>query len=97
MAYSYAQLQEIKSRIIQDLATQQNSLQAAKAQFAIISANLTNMQTQYTGWAGEVNAMAAASPNDNALKALKAERDLLVSEFASTKTEADNLNTAVNT
>ena len=96
MAYSYAQLQNIKDRIVRDLSNQQSSLETAKGQFGAISSNLAAMQAEYTTWAVEVNAMATANPNDDAIQALKAERDLLVSEFQSTKDEADALDAAVN-
>ena len=95
MAYSYTQLQEIKTRIIQQLAQQQNAVDAAKAQFTVIKTTLTDMQSTYGGWATEVNTLATANPNDDAIKALKAERDLLVNEFATTKTRATAIETAV--
>lgn len=96
MAYSYAQLQDLKNRAVRDLAARQTELESAKGAFASISSQLTQMQQTYNGWAGEVNTMATANPDDAAIQALKAERDLLVSEFASTKTDAEAADTAVN-
>lgn len=94
--YSFSQLQDIKNRIVRDLATQQNQLTTAKGAFGGVASALTGMQSSYTGWAGEVNAYLTANPNNPAAQALKAEKDALVAEFASTKTEAETLDTAVN-
>ena len=96
MAYSYAQLQEIKTRIVRDLSAEQQKLDSAVGQFTAIKNALTSMQSNYTVWATEVNDLLAASPADPAVIALKAERDLLVSEFATTKTSATDYETAVN-
>lgn len=96
MAYSYSQLQDIKARIVRELAAEQSRLETAKTAFAGISGSLAGMQTNYAEWATEVNALATANPNDDAIQALKSERDLLVAEFASTKTSAEALDTAVN-
>lgn len=96
MAYSYSQLQDIKSRVVRDLAAQQTQLTTAKGAFAAVATALGGMQTAYAGWAGEVNTLVTANPNNDAIKALKAERDLLVDEFAASKTEAETLNTLVN-
>jgi len=96
MTHTYTQLTGIKNRILKDLEAQQNSIENTKNQFTVIEATLGNMQTTYTGWAGEVNTLAAANPNDAAIQALKAERDLLMAEFQSTKDEAAALKDAVN-
>ncbi len=96
MPMSYAQLQDVKTRINSQLAAQQTQLTTAKGAFAGVAANLGVMQTTYADWATEVNTLATANPNDDAIKALKAERDLLVSEFAASKTEAETLDTTVN-
>ena len=95
MAYSYAQLQQLKTGVVTNLSRQQDGLETAKSQFTVIETALTNMQSQYAGWATEVNALAAANPNDPVIQALKAERDLLVAEFSSTKAEATTLKDAV--
>lgn len=96
MAMTYSQLQDVKARIIRDLAARQQSLEQAKAQFAVISGQLQQMQLSYAEWASEVNDWLTANPADPAALALKAERDELVSEFAAAKAEADALDTAVN-
>lgn len=92
---NFAQLQDIKNRIVRDLANQQSQLTTAKGSFAAVSQSLATLQATYTGWAGEVNLLYAADPSDPAIAALKAERDLLIAEFAGTKAEADNLHDAV--
>ena len=96
MANSYSQLQDIKTRIVRDLAAQQTQLTTATGAFTAIKNNLTAMQSTYAEWATEVNAFATANPTDAAALALKAERDILVAEFESTKTDATALETAVN-
>lgn len=92
---TFAQLQSIKTRIVRDLEGHVNSKDAAIAQFTTIKAALTNMQSQYAGWASEVNAYLAANPNDAAAEALKAEKDIYVAEFAALKTLVTSLETAV--
>jgi len=54
------------------------------------------MQSTYSSWATEVDALAAANPSDAAVIALKAERDRMVAEFNQSKTRADALTAAVN-
>ena len=96
MAMTYSQLQDVKARIVRDLAAQQAQLDSAIASFTVIKNALAGMQTTYSVWATEVNDALSAAPSDNALKALKAERDLLVDEFAAKKVTATALETAVN-
>ena len=96
MAYSFSQLQEIKTRIVRDLSTQQNQLDVHTAGFAAVDAALTQMQNGYIGWAGEVNAYLAANPASVAAQSLKAEKDALIAEFGAAKTEAQTKHAAVN-
>lgn len=96
MAYSYAQLEDLRVRVNQRLAAQQTELTTAKGQFTAIKNTLTGMGTEYGPWATEVEALATANPNDNAVKALKAAKDRIVAEFGSTQTKAAALETAVN-
>lgn len=96
MAMTYTQLSEISDRVRRELAGNQNNVEAAKSQFAAVSASLTAMQSAYTTWAQEVNALATANPSDAAVLALKADKDRMVAEFAATKTRADALTAAVN-
>lgn len=96
MPMTYSQLQDVKARIVRDLAAQQAALEQAKSAFAVVSGRLTQMQLTYAEWATEVNDWLTANPADAAALALKAERDELVSEFAAAKAEADALDTAVN-
>lgn len=99
MAYSYAQLEDIRVRVNRDLAAQQTQLEASKSQFTTIKNRLTSMESQYGGaggWVDQIDALASSNPNDEAVQALKAAKDRLVSEFGITKTEAEALETAVN-
>lgn len=96
MAMTYTQLSDVSDRVRRELATHQNNLEAAKNSFAQVSSGLTTMQSAYTAWAQEVNALVAANPSDAAVLALKADKDRMVAEFAATKTRADSLTTAVN-
>ena len=95
MAYSYTQLQDIKNRIVRDLASQQERTQQAVAVPTAIKNDLTAMQSTYGTWATEVNAYVTANPGDAAAIALKAERDIIVAEFATAKTRATAIETAV--
>ena len=94
--YTFTQLQELKARVVSQLASEQTKLTSATGQFTAIRNTLTGMQATYSQWATEVDTMAAANPADAAITALKAERDLLVAEFQSTKTLSTAYETAVN-
>jgi hypothetical protein len=96
MAFTYTQLQDIKNRIVRELANEQAKTETAVGAFTEIKNALTQMESNYSQWAIEVNDMAAANPNDDAISALKAERDLLVAEFGTSKTLATAYETAVN-
>ena len=96
MAYSFSQLQDIKNRIVRDLAVQQSSLATHKAGFAVVDTALAGMQATYAGWSGEVNTYLTNNPTDAAALALKAEKDALVAEFSSARTEAQTLDGLIN-
>jgi hypothetical protein len=96
MDYTYAQLRVISQRVLQELARNQDALDAAVAQFATVESSLTQMGTAYSEWATQVNALATANPSDDALLALKADKDRMVAEFNASKTRATSLKTAVD-
>lgn len=96
MAYTYAQLRTISQRVLTELARNQDGLDAAASQFTSIEASLNQMGVTYSAWASQVDALATASPNDEAVTALKADKDRLVSEFNASKTRATALKTAVD-
>lgn len=95
MAFTYAQLRTISQRVLSELARNQDGLDAAVAQFASIEASLNQMGTTYATWATEVNALASANPADQAVIALKADKDRLVAEFNASKARATALKAAV--
>lgn len=95
MAMTYAQLEDVASRIVRDLASEQSKLDQQQASFTVSETALTGMQTTYAGWAGEVNAYLTANPNSDAAKTLKAKRNALVAEFAAAKTRATAFKDAV--
>jgi len=96
MAYTYSQLEGIKDRIMLQLETHENNLDAAVVQFSTIKAALTQMQADNASWVTEVNAFLSANPNSEAAKTLEAQKDEIVSEFQTKKTRATALETAVN-
>lgn len=96
MAFTYSQLEQIKTRIQAQLETHENNLDACVAQFTAIKDALTTMQTQYSGWATEVDDYLTANPGNEAAVVLQAQKDALVAEFSSKKTRATDLETAVN-
>lgn len=95
MAYTYAQLRTISQRVLTELARNQDQLDSAKAQFSAVETSLNQMGTQYAEWATQVDALASANPNDEAVKALKADKDRMVSEFNGSRTRAAALKNAV--
>lgn len=95
MTMSFTQLQDVKNRIVRDLAAQQQQLETARGAFTAIKNAMTQLENTYGGWAAEVNTLATANPNDAAVQALKAERDRYVAEFNSTKAKAAELETAI--
>lgn len=56
---------------------------------------LTNLPGIYQTIISDINAFLSSNPNDEAAKNLKAEKDLLVSEFTSFKSEIDDLVAAI--
>lgn len=99
MAYSYTQLEEIRDRVKNEVASVQNNLDSAKSRFSQIVAACDAISAQYGGAGGfvqQVNALATAHPNDAAVQALKASVDRMVSDFRATKTAAQAADTAVN-
>lgn len=96
MTMTHAQLKDVENRIIRDLAALQSRLTNGKAEFAAIDTALASMQTTYGSWATDVNALATANPSDADILALKASRDRLVQQFNDARTEAQALDTAVN-
>lgn len=96
MAMTYTQLSNIAERVRQELARNQDQIEASKAAFSQVSASLTNMGTTYSAWASEVNALAVANPGDPAVASLKAHKDRMVAEFNITKTRADALTSAID-
>lgn len=96
MSMTYTQLQDVKNRVIRDLANHQASLAAARGEFTRINNALTGMQTEYAGWATEIDQAAAQFPTNAAVMALKAEKDIILAEFTSTKAKATALAGAVD-
>lgn len=94
--YSYSQLQDIKNRVVRDVAAEQGKATTARGAFTQIKDALATMQSQYAGWVGEVNDYLAANPSDPAAVALNAEKDALVAEFASLSAVVTALETAVD-
>lgn len=95
MAMTEAQLHDVGSRMIRELAALQQRITQVKGEPASIDAALATMQSTYGGWAGEVNALALAKPLDAGVATLKAMRDTLVAEFSSARTEAQAIDAAV--
>lgn len=58
--------------------------------------DLTAMGTAYTAILADVEAGAAANPANAAWDTLKAEKDILVAEFGTQKTEAEALKAAMD-
>lgn len=96
MSMTYAQLQEVTTRVVRELANHQSQLTTTKGRFLEIESALTGMELTYAGWAADINAMAAADPDNPAISALKSEMELLVAEFNTTKQQAVVLKTAVD-
>lgn len=95
MSYSFSQLQDIKARVVRDLAAQQAAQKSHEAGFEAVDVALSNMQTTYTEWAADINSYIAANPTNPAAMALKAEKDALVAEFASLRTRAQAASAAI--
>lgn len=95
MASTFSQIKSgldaISSRIVEN----RKRVLAARDALVDVSANLTQMGTDYGTFVGDVDAALAASPNDVALQNAKAEKDRLVSEFNALKTIATNATNAI--
>ena len=66
MSYSFSQLQDIKARVVRDLAAQQAAQKSHEAGFEAVDVALSNMQTTYTEWAADINSYIAANPTNPA-------------------------------
>lgn len=76
--------------------TNRKRLEQAKALIGQAVTDLAAMGTNYSAFVTQLNTDAAANPNDDAWQTAKAEKDQMVSDFQALKTEAEALQTAVN-
>lgn len=95
MASTFSQiktgLDAISSRIVANRA----KVHSVRANLVDVSADLTQMGTDYGTFVTDVDAALAASPNDVALQNAKAEKDRLVAEFLALQTVATNATNAI--
>ena len=84
-------LNEISERITRD----RKRLVQCEASAIAAETDLTSMGTEYSGIVGDINQFLTNNPNDEAAKTLKAEKDLLVTEFQALKTAATSMKTAI--
>lgn len=85
----------VRNEIAERSRANEKRLDQAKAQIDAAVADLAAMLTAYSAIFTELNAAAAANPDDPAWQLEKAERDALVQDFNALKARADALKTAV--
>lgn len=83
-------LDEIASRI----RANSKRLTDARNQIVTAEADLTAMATAYMAIVTDMNTDAAANPSNTAYTTMKAEKDIMVTEFNALKTRATALKTA---
>jgi len=90
-AYLSSKVSEIRDRMSANLnrkSTAYNNIDAAVD-------DLGNMGPDYVGVSTEINSQAAANPSDEAWQALKASKDLLLSEFQTQEQDVQSVQTAM--
>lgn len=96
MATTFANAKTKIDEIASRMATNATRVKTAQTQVDAAVTDLNQMGAAYSQVVQDINAELAADPNNDAWKALKAEKDLLVSEFTTQKTSATALKTAMD-
>jgi hypothetical protein len=72
-----------------------DNLSQVKSLASGAAASLSSMGQEYAQLIADIDAALTAAPTNEALKVLKSEKDLLVSEFSALLTKANEFKTAV--
>ena len=91
--YAYLNLKvvEINERMLSNARRKDSAYTQVDAAVVDLSA----MGAAYSGVSADINAQAAANPDDAAWQQLKAEKDLLISEFQTQDTDMEALQLAM--
>ena len=96
MATTYALTKQALYEIAQRINQNQGRLDSAREQVATAEAQLAGMPSQYGTIIADLDAAAAANPDNKALGAAVAEKDLLVAEFQVLKATATAIKDAID-
>lgn len=95
MALTYAQARMALDEITARIAANRKRLANASDEIAAAEADLASMPAAYAATGGEIDAAAAAAPEDAAWGPAKAQKDKLVAEFLGLKDEATGMKNAL--
>ena len=95
MAIVYSQAKTTLDEIAARIEANRKRIANAQALLTAAEADLTAMASAYASFVTDLNTLAAANPSDAAIVTAKAEKDQLVTNFNTLKTEATNKLTAI--
>lgn len=96
MASTFSQIKTALDEIAQRINNNRNRLNQAGAAITTAESDLDAMTATYSTIISDLTTAATNNPNDAAIKAAKAEADLLVAEFAALKSTATAKKNAFN-
>lgn len=96
MATTYSARKKALDEIATRIVANAKRLTDARNQAATAEADLTAMTAAYSAIVTDINAAAAASPNDQAFQLQWVEKEKLVAEFNALKTKATAVKVAID-
>jgi len=95
MATTFSEAKSGLDDISRQIGVNRTKLRQIKEFATGAAGDLNSMAAQYAQLITDIDAAAIAMPNNDALKVLKAEKDLLVAEFTQLLAKAEQFQTAV--
>ena len=95
MASTFSEMKTALDEIAARISRNRARLTQAVSSTVSAETDLTQMATDYSTVVSDINTFLTNNSNDEAAKTLKAEKDLLVSEFQALKTASTNMKAAV--
>lgn len=95
MAVTFTQAKNTLDEIAKRSERNRQRVAQAKQLLATAASDLAAMATAYATFVSDLNTAAAANSDNTAWQGAKAEKDLMVSDFQTLKTEVETLSEAV--
>ena len=96
MATTFSSAKTALDEIAARIQANRNRLSVAQATASVADSDLAAMATAYGTIVTDINTLLTDAPADAAIITLKAEKDLLVTEFQALKTTAASMKSAVD-